>query len=210
MPGLINAHDHLQLNNLPRLPVDKAYRHAREWITDVNAHRKTDRAFEARVASPREDRLLIGGMKNLLERCHDRRASRRARTRSFRERRVSDTRGHALRLVAFLYIDGDERVLDSYRRTPAEWPWIIHAAEGVDEEARRRVRARWSAIGCIGPNTLIVHGLALDGAQRTRICGAGAGLVWCPSSNLRLFGKDRRRRRSHRARAAWRSAPTHA
>jgi len=34
-----------------------------------------------------------------------------------------------------------------------------------------------------------VHGIALDPAQRTRLDRAGAGLIWCPSSNLSLFGK---------------------
>jgi cytosine/adenosine deaminase-related metal-dependent hydrolase len=34
-----------------------------------------------------------------------------------------------------------------------------------------------------------VHGIALDRAQRKRIVEARAGLIWCPASNLHLFGK---------------------
>src|SRR6202030_2700412 len=63
---LINAHDHLQLNTLPPLETLRTYLHAREWIADVDARRRTDSAFEARVALSRDDRLLVGGLKNLL------------------------------------------------------------------------------------------------------------------------------------------------
>ena len=31
LPGLINAHDHLQLNSLPRPEFSKRYRHVRDW-----------------------------------------------------------------------------------------------------------------------------------------------------------------------------------
>jgi Amidohydrolase family len=87
-----------------------------------------------------------------------------------------------------LYIDGEQSVLESYRATPADWPWIVHAAEGQNTEAADEF-ARLDALGCLGTNTLLVHGIALDQVQRARLAQAGAGLIWCPASNLRLFGK---------------------
>ena len=75
----------------------------------------------------------------------------------------------------------------AYRSTPSDTPWIIHAAEGVDAEAAAEFD-RLEALGCVGSNTLLVHGVALDEARRARLAAAGAGLIWCPSSNLRLFG----------------------
>jgi cytosine/adenosine deaminase-related metal-dependent hydrolase len=87
-----------------------------------------------------------------------------------------------------LYIDGDEQVRDSCRSTPADRPWIIHAAEGTDVESSLEFD-RLEALGCIRANTLIVHGVGLDQQQRARLDRAGASLVWCPSSNLRLFGR---------------------
>jgi hypothetical protein len=87
-----------------------------------------------------------------------------------------------------LYIDGERSVVESYRATPASWPWIVHAAEGQNAEAAAEFE-RLDALGCLKPNTLLVHGIALDRAQRARMLAAGAALVWCPSSNLRLFGK---------------------
>src|SRR5438552_7242852 len=66
LPGLINAHDHLQLNTLPPLDSPRRYNRAHEWILDVDGRRSRDPAFAALVAVPRNDRLLIGGVKNLL------------------------------------------------------------------------------------------------------------------------------------------------
>jgi cytosine/adenosine deaminase-related metal-dependent hydrolase len=78
--------------------------------------------------------------------------------------------------------------MESYRSTPAAWPWIVHAAEGLNAEASNEFE-RLDALGCLMPNTLLVHGIALQQAQRERLLAAGAAVIWCPSSNLNLFGK---------------------
>jgi cytosine/adenosine deaminase-related metal-dependent hydrolase len=187
LPGLINAHDHLQLNSLPHRESGKRYRHVRDWISDVDASRRSDPAFEASVALPGDERLLIGGLKNLLSGVttvahHD---------PFFAFLSSPHYPTHVVRDYGWshsLYVDGEDKVRNSHRRTPIEWPWIIHAAEGLDTEASNEFE-RLDALGCIGPNTLLVHGIALDQAQRMRLDRAGAGLVWCPSSNLSLFGK---------------------
>jgi cytosine/adenosine deaminase-related metal-dependent hydrolase len=186
-PGLINAHDHLQLNSLPVLDDSKRYSDVREWIDDINERRRTDAAFEAQVAIEREERLFIGGVKNLLS---------GATTVAHH-----DPLYDALRDPAFptqvmdqfgwshsLYVDGDDRVRRSYAATPRRWPWIIHAAEGTGAASAHEFD-KLDALGCLGSNTLIVHGVALSSRQRSRLLERGASLIWCPSSNLRLFGK---------------------
>jgi cytosine/adenosine deaminase-related metal-dependent hydrolase len=187
LPGLINAHDHLQLNSL-RYPESGArYRHVREWIADVNARRQSDPEFESSVAAARDDRLLIGGLKNLLSGvttvAHHDPLYPSLSNAHFPTRVV-----HNLGWSHSLYVDGEDAVLGAYRTTPAQWPFIVHAAEGVDDEASLEFE-RLDALGCLGPNTLLVHGVALDNAQRLRLVRAASGLIWCPSSNLRLFGK---------------------
>jgi cytosine/adenosine deaminase-related metal-dependent hydrolase len=187
LPGLINAHDHLQLNCLPDHETPKLYQHARDWVADVVLRRRTDPQFEARVSVARDERLLLGGVKNLLSGVttvahHDPLYPFLTKT-DFPISVVGDYGwSHSL------YIDGDQFVAASYRATPAAWPWIVHAAEGQDAEATAEFE-RLDALGCVGPNTVLVHGIALDQAQRARLAAAGASLVWCPSSNMRLFGK---------------------
>jgi cytosine/adenosine deaminase-related metal-dependent hydrolase len=188
LPGLINAHDHLQLNNSPRLEYRERYRNAREWIADFNSRLHADRALEASVAIARHDRLLVGGVKNLLSGVttvahHDPLYPMTLSAADYPTRVVQNYGwSHSLS------IDGEESVRRSYRRTPVDWPWIIHAAEGVDDESAEEFE-RLEALGCLCPNTLIVHGTALDQQQQLRLADVGAGLLWCPSSNLSLFGK---------------------
>ena len=88
-----------------------------------------------------------------------------------------------------LQIDG-ERVADAYRRTPRQWPWIIHAAEGIDHEAEREI-VTLGSMGCLGRNTVLVHGVAING-ETERVLARGSALVWCPSSNHFLFGQTAR------------------
>jgi cytosine/adenosine deaminase-related metal-dependent hydrolase len=187
LPGLINAHDHLHLNTLPPLESTGHWRHAREWVSQVNLRRRTDPTFESRVAVALDERLLIGGVKNLLS---------GVTTVAHHDPLYPFLVGERFPTCVLtnygwshsLYIDGDEQVRNAYLRTPPDWPWIIHLAEGVDEEAAGEFD-RLDTLGCLGPNTLIVHGIALDRAQRMRLEDAAAGLIWCPSSNSRLFGR---------------------
>lgn len=185
LPGLINAHDHLQLNTLPKLESGRCYSNVREWIHDVDARRRTDAVFEELVARPRTDRLLVGGFKNLLSGvttvAHHDPLYPSLSDSDFPTRVVTNYGwSHSL------YIDGDEEVRDSYLCTPVDCPWIIHAGEGTDAEASGEFE-RLQALGCLRPNTLLVHGVALS--PDSILGSAAAGLIWCPASNLRLFGR---------------------
>jgi cytosine/adenosine deaminase-related metal-dependent hydrolase len=187
LPGLINAHDHLHFNTLPPLESTGHWRHAREWVSQVNLRRRTDPAFESCVAVALDERLLIGGIKNLLS---------GVTTVAHHDPLypiLVDERFPTCVLTTYgwshsLYIDGEEQVRNAYLRTPPDWPWIIHVAEGVDEDAAGEFD-RLDSLGCLAANTLIVHGIALGRAQRRRLEDAAAGLIWCPSSNSRLFGR---------------------
>jgi cytosine/adenosine deaminase-related metal-dependent hydrolase len=139
LPGLINAHDHLHLNTVSPLDTTERWLHVREWIAHVNLRRRTDSAFESQLAVSRDERLLIGGVKNVLS-------------------GVTTVAHHDV-LYPFL----------------------------MDEESAGEFD-RLDALGCLRANTLIVHGIALDRTRRVRLEQTGAGLIWCPSSNLRLFG----------------------
>ena len=186
LPGLINAHDHLQLNSF-RLPeYGRRYLNAGEWIEDFNARMVADSAFSAGRAIPRDRRLVHGGCKNLLSG-----VTTVAHHDPFYPPLTS--RDYPTQVLAgygwshSLGIDGTESVRASFERTPVDQPWIIHAAEGIDAAAAAEFD-RLDELGCIGSRTLLVHGVALDGAQRARLAAAGAGLIWCPTSNQRLFG----------------------
>ncbi|MGH9143586.1 MAG: amidohydrolase family protein, partial [Vicinamibacterales bacterium] len=75
-----------------------------------------------------------------------------------------------------------------WQMTSPAVPFFVHLAEGVDDEARGEL-PRLESIGCLKPNTVIVHGVAIDENGWRRVARMGAGLVWCPASNLFLFGE---------------------
>ncbi|NJL96125.1 MAG: hypothetical protein HC915_21545 [Anaerolineae bacterium] len=64
-PGLINAHDHLELNHYPRSRPRPRYAHAEAWAADMSAALHHPPYRELR-AHPLDERCWIGGLKNLL------------------------------------------------------------------------------------------------------------------------------------------------
>ena len=75
-----------------------------------------------------------------------------------------------------------------YVATPADAPFIVHVGEGLDASAASEL-ARLEDLGCLRANTVIVHGIALQPSDWNRVLARGASLVWCPASNVFLFGK---------------------
>ncbi len=181
-PGLINACDVLDLNTFPRVKWQSQYGHARLWQRQFDAW-----LAESAPAIPLDDRLLIGGFKNLLAGAttvlHHGELVRSLRSRRFPVR-VVQRYGLAPSLL------GLEDPAESCRRTPPDVPWLIALAEGIDEIAANEL-AILDGAGCLRQNTRLVHGVGLTGADLRRIVEVGAGLIWCPETSRFLFGEAR-------------------
>jgi cytosine/adenosine deaminase-related metal-dependent hydrolase len=183
LPGLVNAHDHLELNNFPRWKNRPCYANAREWAAQANAILDSEPAIAAARAVPLADRLFIGGLKNLLAGAttvaHHNPFHPPLRARDFPVRVVRRYRwSHSLYL--------SPGWASAYRRTPPKTPFIIHLAEGTDDDARADLPTL-SAGGALGENTVMIHGVGLTPAQRGEAIARGAALVWCPGSNFFLL-----------------------
>ena len=184
-PGLINAHDHLELNSFPRLKWRDRHVNVREWIADFQPRFASDERLAAARPDTLASRVWVGGLKNLLSGvttvCHHNPLHRPLQT-AFPVRVVQ-----RFGLSHSLQIDG-VRVAEAYRGTPDDWPWVIHASEGIDDEAREEVTAL-DRMGCLGSNTVLVHGVAIDEERAAVVLSRGGSLVWCPTSNAFLFGR---------------------
>jgi cytosine/adenosine deaminase-related metal-dependent hydrolase len=193
MPGLVNAHDHLELNHYGRLKLRDRYENASTWIDDLRPALQTDPAIRENAAWPLGARLFIGALKNLLAGVTTV-AHHNPRYREIGRRfpvRVMKRYGwaHSLSLEhhpvgAHGEPGGDVR--ERCLATPPTVPFMIHAGEGVDDAAVREL-ARLEELGCLRRNTVLVHGVALTPRDWERVVASGASLVWCPASNAFLF-----------------------
>lgn len=175
-PGLINAHDHLHRNHYGRLG-SPPYPDAYAWGRDIHARHAAEIARGR--AMPRRRALLRGAWKNLLSGVttvvhHDRWEA------GFEA--GFPLRVHPVRCAHSLGFDPD---LPAAR---GSGPFALHLAEGTgpaDAEEVRELDRR----GLLGPDLLAVHVVGADPDGVRRLRAAGAAVVWCPTSNLFLFGR---------------------
>jgi cytosine/adenosine deaminase-related metal-dependent hydrolase len=193
LPGLVNAHDHLELNHYGRLRFQDRYTNALEWIDDMRPRLAGDAAIRAARAHPLAARLFAGALKNLLS---------GVTTVAHHNPLYRELRGafpvRVVRRYGWAHSFGLERqpagargepggdVARRFRSTPANAPFMVHLGEGVDDDARAEL-PRLEALGCVAQNTVLVHGVAIDAGGWWRVAGCRGSLVWCPASNAFLF-----------------------
>lgn len=183
LPGMVNAHDHLEFNSFPVLGRQGAYPDMYEWAGEIQSQRNAPE-IRAALKIPLEDRLRLGGLKNLLSgvttvahhnpwnACFE---------KQFAVRVLRDCAwSHSLGL--------DEDIVDTFRRSSRELPWVVHAAEGVSERASREIDDL-ERLGLIAANTVLVHVLGATRRQLERIVEKSASVISCPVSNLFLYGR---------------------
>src|SRR5687767_1499593 len=205
LPGLINAHDHLELNHYGPQHAGAPYSNVQQWVNDMRTRLHEDPAIVNGRARPLAARVWLGGFKNLLAGVtmvahHNpiypglrrvtpvRVVHRFGWAHSFAmQRQPVGARGE---------LGGDVR--DRFRLTPRSAPFVLHLAEGVDADASQEL-PRLEAAGALAENTVLVHGVAITRDGWQLVAQRGASAVWCPASNLALFGTTMEVRHALRA-----------
>jgi cytosine/adenosine deaminase-related metal-dependent hydrolase/SAM-dependent methyltransferase len=181
LPGLINAHDHLEFALFPRLGT-RRYRNFAEWADDI--HHPDSSPLREHRAVPKEARLWWGAIRNLLAGvttvCHHNPYQAEIFEHDFPVRVLRDFDwAHSLVM--------DSKAASKCRDAAGGKPFILHLGEGVDELSAGEIVALHGA-GALGERTVVIHGLALGESGASLLKRQGAALVWCPSSNQFLFG----------------------
>lgn len=182
LPGLINAHEHLDFNCFPPFAPGRPYDNATAWYADVRggAYAETLRAVQA---LPLRDRLLAGAFKNLLSGATTV-AHHNPPVRTLHGRRFPVTVPLNIGYCHSLATNASPR--DTLPGKDSV-PWVIHAAEGTDPAARAEV-SRLHRLGCLRPGSVLVHCLGIDhAADPATLDATGSAVVWCPGSNDYLY-----------------------
>lgn len=182
LPGLINCHDHLEFNLFPRLGRGPHANYV-EWAASVFHPDRTPLKQHLRV--PKPVRLVWGALKNLLSGVTSVSHHNPYHPKVFDHEfpvRVIKRFGWA----HSLHFSPD--VTARYLRTPLDWPFLVHAAEGTDSLARSEV-ARLHKANILSNRTVLIHAIALDRRALDLLRQCQASLVWCPSSNAFTVGR---------------------
>jgi cytosine/adenosine deaminase-related metal-dependent hydrolase/ubiquinone/menaquinone biosynthesis C-methylase UbiE len=184
LPGLINAHDHLEFGLFPKLgrpPDAPSYQNSPEWGEEI--HQVHADTIERYRQIPKATQLRWGAIRNLLcgvtTVCHHNPLHADLTLQDFPVRVLSRFGwSHSLAL--------DPCLAEKFQATPKDHPFILHAAEGIDEQSRNEIH-RLDQMGALDERTVLVHGLACTAKEMSLINRRGASLVVCPTSNHFLF-----------------------
>ena len=182
MPGLINAHDHLEFNLYlaprPRSVSECRRLGARRLPSERLPHTRTTSNCQGYQTDMGWVKESVSGVTTV---CHH----------NPRELSVFDRNFPVRVLKQFGWahsLEFSPQLAGIFRATPPDWPFILHLGEGSDRKAQREI-FQLDELGALDERTVLVHAIGLDRAGLRLAKGRGASIVWCPSSNLFLFGR---------------------
>jgi hypothetical protein len=182
LPGLINAHDHLEFGVFPRLGRGP-YPNSRAWAGDIYHPEQSPVRELLRI--PLATRLIWGAVSNLLcgvtTVCHHNPYYTSVFRRDFPVR--------VPRLYSWAHsLEFSPDLVNRFKRAPLSRPFILHLGEAVDRRGEEEV-CQLDAVGALDSRTVLVHGVALGPRGLRLVRERAASLVWCPSSNAFILGR---------------------
>jgi len=187
-PGLVNAHDHLRGNYLPRVgpPQGSFYLNWSPWDADL----KASPVYAERSAVSIGDMYLLGAYKNLFSgvaTVHD---------HFPHELNAPYLRGLPIRAIeeyclahecsSFDLGWGEGIGIEHARAVERDWPFVTHLEEGFDPESMDGVGVLERS-GALDERALLVHCLGLSEEDIRKLKRAKASVAWCPASNYLMF-----------------------
>ncbi len=200
-PGMIELHNHLSYNILPRWQVPRRFTNRAQWAripeyrqlvrTPMVVLGRTPGYVEAIVRYV-EAKCLVAGVTTSQGVSL---SSNQGIRRYYRGivRNVEDTQDDPdLPEARTRIADVDARIADRFlQRLEESTCLLLHLSEGVDDRARDHFRALHLADGrwAITPALAGIHSLGLTPPDYAVMAEHGGAVVWSPLSNLLLYGQ---------------------
>jgi hypothetical protein len=185
---LINSHDHLRGDYLPRVGPKKGryYLNWSYWDADL----KASKVFEERSAISVEQMYQLGAWKNIF--------SGVATVNDHFPHEINDayiahlplkvireyTLAHECSSFDLKWGDGIE--IEHRRAIEKDWPFITHLEEGFDAESQDGVPIL-KRLKCLDDHALLIHCIGFSDQDIADVKKAGASVSWCPASNFFMF-----------------------
>jgi len=188
-PGLINVHDHLRGNYLPRVGPQPGnyYLNWSYWEGDLRAAQVI---AEERAKIPVENMYRLSAYKNLFSGVT---TVNDHFPHEFNEpfipllpMRVMNAYTLAHECSSFDLKWGDGIEIEHRRAVKRNHPFITHLEEGFDEESQRGIEIL-EELGCLDEHDLFIHCIGFSDGDIRKCLAAGASVSWCPASNLFMF-----------------------
>lgn len=174
-PGLVNAHDHLDFDLFPFLG-KRIYTDYKEWSAEIHLQNKLE--IESATQIPTSQRIRWGVLKNLVAG-----VTHIVHHGNYHDKIPSF--GYPIYLnYQYLHALDTEPFWKIKLLKPSRKDIMIHIGEGLTDEFHKEIDKllQWNWMN----RTLIgIHAIGMNECQSKKF----KAIVWCPDSNLRLYGK---------------------
>jgi 5-methylthioadenosine/S-adenosylhomocysteine deaminase len=187
-PALINVHDHLRGNYLPRVGPKGTdfYPNWSFWDADL----KSSPVFAERAALDIATMYSLGAYKNLFS------GVATVNDHFPHHLNAAHLGGLPIRVIQEYCLShecssydlkwGEGLEIEHARAVEKNWPFITHLEEGFDPESQDGIGILERA-GCLDEHDVLVHCLGFSDEDIRKTKRAGATVAWCPASNVFMF-----------------------
>lgn len=190
LPGLIDAHNHVAYNVLPKWIPSREYQNRGQWqhapsykeFKKPYGELKDTKGLFCEMVKYGEIKALISGVTTIQGTSPNKACFRTLIRNAENQNELGLTPSHIRTFI--LDIKSFKGSVD----WTATKSFVVHLAEGIDEKSRKEFDTLKQKNLLTG-QTAIIHGTAFGEEEFRQMAEVGAKLIWSPQSNLALYGK---------------------